>query len=62
MRTSVFLFVVILACLNVADAETPAPDTLYYNGTIITMDGPKPNFVEAVSVQNNKILAVGKES
>ncbi|BAJ03113.1 conserved hypothetical protein [Shewanella violacea DSS12] len=34
-------------------------DTLYKNGEILTMDGDKPNYVEAVTVRNGKIQAVG---
>ncbi|ABN60286.1 amidohydrolase [Shewanella baltica] len=37
-------------------------DTLYVNGDILTMDGDKPTYVEAVSVSNGKIQQIGLRS
>ncbi|MFN2289182.1 MAG: amidohydrolase [Chromatocurvus sp.] len=39
---------------------TSAKDTLYYNGTIITIDDDRP-LAEAVAIRDGRILAVGDE-
>lgn len=47
---------------NVIDRadSTPAPSpVMYYNGTILTMDGDTPDYVEAVAVQDGRIAYVG---
>jgi predicted amidohydrolase YtcJ len=36
--------------------------TMYYNGDIITMEGKKPVYAEAVVAQNGKIIYVGKKT
>lgn len=36
--------------------------SLYYNGTILTMEGHTPQYAEAVLVENGVILAVGERS
>lgn len=40
--------------------HTIKADTLYYNGTILTMAGPRPTYVEAVIVANNHVVFTGK--
>lgn len=40
--------------------STPAPSpVVYYNGTILTMDGETPDYVEAVAVQDGRIVYAG---
>ena len=36
--------------------------TVYYNGDIVTMEGKKPNYAQAVVTNNGKIIYVGKKS
>ena len=38
------------------------PQTLYYNGDILTMEGNKPSYVEAVMVKEGKIIYAGKKA
>ncbi|MCR9292154.1 MAG: amidohydrolase family protein [bacterium] len=45
------------ACLVVPKA-TPA-DTIYHNGSILTMAGDQPNYAEALVVEDGKIVFVG---
>ncbi|WP_369410518.1 amidohydrolase family protein [Parasedimentitalea denitrificans] len=37
-------------------------DTLYFNGEILTMDGPEPSYVEAVVEKDGRIAFVGSKS
>ncbi len=39
-----------------------ASQTLYYGGDILTMDGDKPSYVEAVIVKDDKIIFAGKKA
>ena len=40
--------------------STPAPSpVVYYNGTILTMDGDTPDYVEAVAVGDGRIVYAG---
>ncbi|MCZ4498844.1 MAG: amidohydrolase [Marmoricola sp.] len=34
-------------------------DTVFHNGSILTMDGPEPSYVEAVGISAGRIVAVG---
>jgi predicted amidohydrolase YtcJ len=45
---------------NTAAGE-PSPATIYYNGDIITMEGSKPTYAQAVVEQNGKIVYVGQK-
>lgn len=45
-----------------ATATTSLQQTIYYGGDIITMEGDKPTYVEAVIEQNGKIIYAGKKS
>ncbi len=56
----------ILACLfafSAASADTPNESTpsatLYHNGTLLTMAGDEPSYVEALVEENGKIVFVG---
>jgi len=42
-------------------AQTDSTKTIYYGGDIITMEGDKPEYAEAVVRENNKIVFVGKK-
>src|SRR6056297_2867814 len=42
-------------------AMAQAPETIYHNGTVITLDDEKP-LAEAVAVRDGRILAVGSEA
>jgi predicted amidohydrolase YtcJ len=48
-------------CAPVAPAQSSHAETLFRNGTVITMDPAKPR-PQAVAVSGNKIIAVGSES
>ncbi len=39
-----------------------AADAIYYNGDILTMEGDSANYVEAVAVQNGKIIFTGTKA
>jgi len=48
---------------NLMAAKTDAlKQTLYYGGDIITMEGDKPNYVEAVIERDGKIIYAGKKA
>jgi len=49
----------VACCSVVAVANT---STVYFNGDILTMQGNSPQYVEALVVQNDKILFVGNKS
>jgi len=49
-----------LACASVASAGAPAE--LWHDGTIITMDGAKPQTVPAVVVRDGRIVFTGPEA
>lgn len=40
---------------------TTVPPTIYFNGSILTMEADQPDYVEAVAVQNGKIAFVGSK-
>ena len=43
--------------------STPAPSpVVYYNGTILTMDGDTPGYVEAVAVEDGRIVYAGSRA
>lgn len=51
------------ACGGDADSTaTEQADALYFNGSIITMDGETPTYVEALAVKDGKILFVGDQA
>ena len=63
----VFLALAALALVGAKDPEQTAaptvePATIYAGGPIITMAGDTPQKVEAIAVQNGKIVAVGSLS
>ena len=50
-----------IACLltNAANLLAQQPDTIYYNGSILTMAGSAPSYSEALAIQGGKIVFVG---
>jgi hypothetical protein len=62
---------VFLACTNAESADSKEKNkavsvkleqTIYYGGDIITMEGDKPTYVEAVMERDGKIIYAGKKS
>ena len=51
-----FFLVFAFRCISQQNA------TVYYNGDIVTMEGKKPNYAQAVVTNNGKIIYVGKKS
>ena len=47
---------------KVMAAPEKIDQTIYYGGDIVTMDGDKPVYVEAVVEKNGKIVFVGKKT
>ncbi len=56
--TGPLIITTLLASLACFGTHAVAADTVYYNGTIITMDDDRP-LAEAVAVSDGRILAVG---
>ncbi len=56
-----FTSILIAALCGLALHQTFAltADTIYHNGSILTMAGKKPTYVEALAVKDGKILSVG---
>ncbi len=52
------LTLLLLSCKEENTVQTFA-DTIYFNGTIITMEGDEPNYVKAVATKGDKILKIG---
>jgi predicted amidohydrolase YtcJ len=62
--TGLAMLFLLFACKKEEKVATPGNSktaTVYYNGDIITMDGEKPTYAEAVVVKDGKILFVGEE-
>jgi len=54
---------VLLACgSTVNGASDTLQQTIYYGGDIVTMEGDKPTYVEAVIERDGKIIYAGKKS
>ena len=49
-----------IATVEVSDVKVPV--VIYYNGDILTMDGDKPQYVEAVAQKDGKIDFVGSKT
>ena len=61
------LFAVLMSCNTDKKEERKAPEktgaqTLYYGGDIVTMQGDKPQYAEAVVTDNDKIVFVGSKA
>lgn len=61
MRTLLTVSMLLLATpwLNLVAAQQI--DTIYHNGSILTMVGDQPTYAEALAIGNGKILFVGEE-
>ena len=56
-------FTVLFACGSTANGSSDTlRQTIYYGGDIITMEGDKPTYVEAVIERDGKIIYAGKKS
>ncbi len=57
-----FLFTT-FTCLTACQEKVAIPptyaDTIYFNGTILTMEGNEPETVQAVAIKDDKILQIG---
>ncbi len=52
----------ILTAFGLSNLMASSVQTLYYGGDIITMEGNKPEYVEAVMVRDGKIIYAGKKA
>ena len=59
MRTILITGFVFLLLCNGTVAATPNADTIYHNGSILTMAGKEPVYVEALAVKDGKIVFTG---
>lgn len=60
MRWPVCFFLCsVILCLIAAPVSAQSVDVIYHNGSILTMVGPEPSYVEALAVQGGKIAFVG---
>ncbi|MCO4822598.1 MAG: amidohydrolase family protein [Flavobacteriaceae bacterium] len=60
---SIALTITMFSCKNENDTDIQLePAMLYHNGDIITMEGDKANYVEAVVVQNGRIVFLGDKA
>ena len=63
MKKTILILLIIatfVSCSNQKD-KTDAEQTIFYNGDIITMEGNKPEYVEAVVQNKEKIVFVGSK-
>ena len=58
-QTRLIAIVAALCSLVPVSAFAQKADTIYYNGSILTMAGEKPSYVEALVVKDRKIVFVG---
>jgi hypothetical protein len=59
-RPSVSLLLVALCSVTVSQAFAQTVDTIYHNGSILTMAGKEPAYVEALAVKDGKIALAGR--
>ncbi|HID40124.1 MAG TPA: amidohydrolase, partial [Calditrichaeota bacterium] len=62
---SIVLIALLLACNNTAQNNNKATNmeqTIYFGGDIITMEGDKPEYVEAVVRDKDKIVFIGTKA
>jgi predicted amidohydrolase YtcJ len=60
MKKTFTLFIILILISCKKEVVNPA-DTIYLNGDIITMEGSKPNYAEAVAIKDGKIIFVGSK-
>lgn len=61
MRTLAALLAVSCAFVGIRPANAQTADTIYHNGSILTMAGKEPNYVEALAVKDGKIAHAGSK-
>ena len=61
MRNVLITGLVALLLWNVSAAAAPKADTIYHNGSILTMAGKEPAYVEALAVKDGKIVFAGSK-
>lgn len=59
MRTLAALLTVFCAFIGVRLAHAQMADTIYHNGSILTMAGKEPTYVEAIAVKDGRIALTG---
>lgn len=60
-RVALTVLLISMALIGLAPAMAQTADTIYHNGTIITLDDARP-LAEALAVKDGRILAVGSEA
>ncbi len=55
------VFLICLFTVFAAGAQAQIADTIYHNGSILTMAGDEPNYVEAIVVKDGKIVHAGSQ-
>ena len=64
-RRSIFALVPVMLLVGAtakANAAEPPATAIYFGGTILTMEGAKPSYAEAVAVRNDRIVVVGSKA
>lgn len=61
MRNVLITGFVALLLWNVSAVAAPKADTIYHNGSILTMAGKEPAYVEALAVKDGKIVFAGSK-
>ncbi len=52
------LLLLLIGC-KTEPTETPLADTIYFNGTILTMEGDEPEYIKAVATKGDEIIQLG---
>jgi hypothetical protein len=55
------LFAIVLASCNSSAKKISQADAIYYGGDIVTMEGDKATYAEAVAIKDGKIIYVGNK-
>lgn len=58
-RPATVVFYIFCLLSSAASLLAQQPDTIYYNGSILTMVGPVPTYSDALATQSGKIVFVG---
>jgi len=58
---TIYLLAIFLVYFSCKDVQKPSiiADTVYFNGTILTMEGNAPETVQAVAIKDDKIIQIG---
>ncbi len=60
-RVRLTLLTVSLVLIETTDVQSQTAETIYYGGSILTMAGNEPSYVEAIAVQDGKIAFSGNK-